>query len=497
MTSLMAIRRSRNWKLVSSTSSLSVFKVRSILHSDFSFNRTLILSKTLSSSSAVPDNYQRPLPSSYQDERNLNSQWNQGKSNQWGSRQGHNNQWDSQGQNSPQYPNRNQVNTNQWNSTDQNPNQMNPNQWNSSSQNFPQHQRQQNHNQWNSSAYNFPQHQQQQNHNQWNSRPQNYPQYQNHQTTTQVDPNVQDHRQSRIPNQWNNQNLGYPQARNPDQWARDGQNPNQGQGQGQGQGRGALETPAPVVNAYESIHVPAPSIVDLMRLCQEGKIKEALEILDKGVKADANCFYHLFELCVKHEDAKKVHDYFLQSTLRGDLKLNNKVIEMYGKCASMTDARRVFDHMPERNMDSWHLMINGYASNNLGDEGLQLFEEMRKLGLKPTEQTFLAVLSACASAEAVEEGFLHFESMKNEYGINPGAEHYLGVIDILGKSGYVNEIEEYIQRLPFEPTAEIWGAWRNYARIHGDVDIEDRAEELMVALEPSKAVGNKIPTPLP
>ena len=49
---------------------------------------------------------------------------------------------------------------------------------------------------------------------------------------------------------------------------------------------------------------------------------------------------------------------------------------------------------------------------------------MRNSGLKPTIETFLAVLSACASAEAVEEGFLHFESMKDEYGINPGTEHY-------------------------------------------------------------------------
>ncbi|KAJ9159594.1 hypothetical protein P3X46_025094 [Hevea brasiliensis] len=251
------------------------------------------------------------------------------------------------------------------------------------------------------------------------------------------------------------------------------------------------------MNADINVAAPAPSIVDLMRLCKEGKLKEAIELLDKGVKADADCFYALFELCLKLEDAKKVHDFCLQSSYRGDLKLNNKVIEMYGKCASMTDARRVFDHMPDRNMDSWHLMINGYANNNLGDDGLLLFEQMRKLGLKPTEETFLAVLSACASADAVEEGFLHLESMKNEYGINPRMEHYLGVIDVLGKSGFVNEIEEYIEKLPFESTVEIWGALRNYARIHGDVDLEDLAEELMVALDSSKAFANKIPTPLP
>ena len=83
----------------------------------------------------------------------------------------------------------------------------------------------------------------------------------------------------------------------------------------------------------------------------------------------------------------------------------------------MTDAWRVFDHMPNRSMDTWLLMLNAYEDNGLGDDGLQLFEQTRELGMKPTGDTFLAVFSACASVDAVEEAFLHFESRKSEYGI--------------------------------------------------------------------------------
>ncbi|KAL2254653.1 pentatricopeptide repeat-containing protein At2g15690 [Sesamum indicum] len=241
-------------------------------------------------------------------------------------------------------------------------------------------------------------------------------------------------------------------------------------------------------------------IVDLLSLCRAGKVKEVIEHMDQGIRANAECFSLLFELCgnsKKFEDAKKAHDYFLRSTFRSDLQLNNRVLDMYSKCGSMTDARRVFDHMPDRNMDSWHLMINGYAANGLGDDGLALFEQMRKLGLPPNGETFIAVLEACASAEAIEEGFLHFESMKTDYGISPGIEHYLGLLGVLGKSGHLVEAEAYIEALPFEPTAVIWEALMNYARIHGDIDLEDRAEELMVSLDPSKAVTNKIPTPPP
>ncbi|GAB2237442.1 hypothetical protein Droror1_Dr00015344 [Drosera rotundifolia] len=239
---------------------------------------------------------------------------------------------------------------------------------------------------------------------------------------------------------------------------------------------------------------------DLMSLAVEGKVKDAIELMGNGVKADRECFAVLFEKCGNPkglEDAKKVHDFFLRSAFRGELRLNNKVLEMYGKCGSMVDARRVFDHVPDRDMHSWHLMIKGYADNALGDEGLQLFEKMRELDLKPTSDTYLLVLAACASAEAVEEGFIHFSEMKTVYGIEPGMEHYLGLMDVLGSSGHLVELLEYIEKLPMEPTVEIWESLKYYARIHGDVDLVDYAEELLVELDPSKADPKKLPTPPP
>ncbi|XP_050210586.1 pentatricopeptide repeat-containing protein At2g15690, mitochondrial [Mercurialis annua] len=520
MASLMAIRRSRCFKIIPSSHFLS-----KVPRSNFNFNYSII-SKTLTTSSALPNDYQRN-PS--------NTHWNQGGSS---NNQGDFNQWNAESHQQRVNPNNNQFN---YPNVDQNRGypssfpqqpQNDPNQWNSPSRNVSHHQNQpqQHTNQLNSQPQNYSQHQnpsqvypnnvqgyQQPNSpNQWNNQNQGFSQGRNpgqwnnqghvasdiqavnvnapasspqHQNHSQVHPNVHGYQQPRNPTPWNNQNQGFPQARNPGQWNPQAQNPNQGHMPSQ--------MPAPNMNAEVNSHAPAPSLADLMRFCQEGKVKEAIDLLDQGVKADGDCFYMLFELCAKLEDAKKVHDYFLQSTCRGDSNLLKKVIGMYGRCGSMTDARRVFDHMKDRDMDSWHLMINGYARNNLGDEGLQLYEQMRDSGLKPTAETFLAVLSACASAEAVEEGFLHFESMKNEYGINPGIEHYIGVIDVLGKAGYVDEIEKYIEKLPFEPTVDIWGTLKNYARIHGDVDLEDHAEELIVALDPSKAVAKKIPTPPP
>ncbi|KAK3409507.1 hypothetical protein EUGRSUZ_J01626 [Eucalyptus grandis] len=288
--------------------------------------------------------------------------------------------------------------------------------------------------------------------------------------------------QQQSPEWWNKQvpGQGYPQQQNPSQWNI------WNQGYGQYQSPTSVNTPSQ--NYQEQPRSPH-HWNDQIKGIRNQIITTSGPCRTRGVKADANCFSCLFDSCGKSkslEIAKKVHDYFLQSMCRDGLQMKNKVLERYGKCGSMIDAWRVFDHMLDKNIDSWHLMINGYA-----------YEQMRKLGLKPNEQTFLAVLSACASIGAIEEGFIHFESMQNDYGIEPGIEHYLGVIDVLCQPGHLAEAMEFVEKLPFEPTLEVWEALKNYARIHGDLDLEDHVEELMMALDPSIATANKIPTPPP
>ncbi|CAH8361925.1 unnamed protein product [Eruca vesicaria subsp. sativa] len=250
-------------------------------------------------------------------------------------------------------------------------------------------------------------------------------------------------------------------------------------------------------NIQQSKEIASPTIEEIVRLCKLRRYKDAIDLLDQGATPDKDCFSLLFESCANLkslEHSKKVHDHFLRSIFRSDPKLNNVVISMFGECNSVTDAKRVFDHMPGKDLDSCHVMMRVYSDNGMGDEALQLFEEM---GLKPNGETFVAVFSACASVGAVKEAFLHFDSMRNEFGITPRKEHYLGVLDVIGKCGHLVEAEQYIRGLPFEATGEFWEAMRSYGVIHGDIDLEDYAEEMMVELDPSKAVTNKIPTPPP
>ncbi|KAL9324686.1 hypothetical protein ACSQ67_009543 [Phaseolus vulgaris] len=248
---------------------------------------------------------------------------------------------------------------------------------------------------------------------------------------------------------------------------------------------------------HQNHKAPLPFNVDLVALCEEGKHDQVVELMGQGAAADYRVYLALLNFC-EHtrslELGKRVHEFLRRSSFRGDVELSNRVIGVYSECGSVKDARRVFDQMQERNTVSWHLMIGGYTANGLARDGLLAFQKMKQAGVPFDGETFKLVLAACAQAEAVEEGLLHLEYMK-ENGIVPSMEHYLEVVNILGNAGRLNEAEEFIEKIPIEVGAEGWESLRNFARIHGNLDLEDRAKELLMYLDPSKSIADELVMP--
>ena len=110
----------------------------------------------------------------------------------------------------------------------------------------------------------------------------------------------------------------------------------------------------------------------------------------------------------------------------------NALIEMYAKCGSIDEGRRLFDQMNERDVISWSTMIVGLANHGRAHEAIELFQEMQKAKIEPNIITFVGLLSACAHAGLLNEGLRYFESMKRDYNIEPGVEHYGCFVNLLG-----------------------------------------------------------------
>nr|GMC66266.1 pentatricopeptide repeat-containing protein At3g49710 [Ipomoea batatas] len=75
----------------------------------------------------------------------------------------------------------------------------------------------------------------------------------------------------------------------------------------------------------------------------------------------------------------------------------------------------------------------------------------------PTSITFISVLSACAHTGKVEEGKKYFSMMTEKFGIKPEAGHYSCMIDLLGRTGKLEEAESLIETMPYSPGTIGWG----------------------------------------
>eukprot|EP00249_Psilotum_nudum_P005758 c19181_g3_i1 orf=1-738(-) len=105
-------------------------------------------------------------------------------------------------------------------------------------------------------------------------------------------------------------------------------------------------------------------------------------------------------------DGKRVHAQFIRSGQEREALVGNLLVQMYGKCGSLVDARAVFDGIRPRNLFSWNIMIAAYSQNSYGREALKLFEQMQVEGMEPDEFTFTPLLSACANLGDLTEGKL-------------------------------------------------------------------------------------------
>ena len=54
----------------------------------------------------------------------------------------------------------------------------------------------------------------------------------------------------------------------------------------------------------------------------------------------------------------------------------------------------------------------------------------------------------------MKEGYQCFETMQREYGIEPTMEHYASIVDLMGRSGKLEEAENFIEQMPVEPSSK-------------------------------------------
>ncbi|EYU44396.1 hypothetical protein MIMGU_mgv1a021185mg, partial [Erythranthe guttata] len=176
-----------------------------------------------------------------------------------------------------------------------------------------------------------------------------------------------------------------------------------------------------------------------------------IELLRNEIDPDDVTILNLVSACVHLKSlqiSNSALSYVVRKGFDKDVAVRNSLIDMYAKCGSISTARMLFEELgPQTDPVSWSAIINGYGLHGDGKEALALYSRMKLLNLRPDKVTYTSILSACSHAGLFEQGLMVFGAMVGD-GILPGVEHYGCMVDLLGRTGRLDEAYEIVKNLP-------------------------------------------------
>ena len=104
-----------------------------------------------------------------------------------------------------------------------------------------------------------------------------------------------------------------------------------------------------------------------------------------------------------------------------------------------------------------------------------LFRRMEHEGCTPDGVTLLNLLVACCHSGLVDEGILFFINTIESCTVSLTVEHYVCMVDLLGRAGRLDEAELLIYFMPFKPTAVTLVSLLGSCRYQGDLERGERA----------------------
>lgn len=225
-----------------------------------------------------------------------------------------------------------------------------------------------------------------------------------------------------------------------------------------------------------------------------GKTDKAMEAFCRMINEDVVCNKFIYSSILKACSSfpslaatEQIHTRLIKSNVERNLHVASSLMEAYTQCGSLENAEQVFVHLPDADVVSWNSIIKAHSQNGAPWKTIILFRKMIEEGNRPTNSSFLAVLSACSHSGLVREGQEFFKSMVQDYRIQPEETHCSCMVDILGRAGQLEKALEFIKKLTLQPTASIWRPLLAACRYYRNLQMAEYAAKQILDLEPNDA----------
>ncbi|CAA7060117.1 unnamed protein product [Microthlaspi erraticum] len=234
-------------------------------------------------------------------------------------------------------------------------------------------------------------------------------------------------------------------------------------------------------------------VYDAMIACyaQNGKPKDALKLFSQMLESSSDIqpdeitlssVVSAYSQLGDTSFGSWVESYVTEHGIKFDDLLVTSLIDLYMKGGDFDKAFKLFSKLHKKDTVSYSAMIMGCGINGKAMEANTLFKEMVEKKILPNLVTFTGLLSAYSHSGLVQEGYKCFNSMK-DYNLEPSADHYGIMVDMLGRAGRLEEAYELIKSMPMQANAGVWGTLLLASGLHNNVEFGEIACRHCVELE--------------
>ncbi|KAH6780693.1 pentatricopeptide repeat protein [Perilla frutescens var. hirtella] len=132
--------------------------------------------------------------------------------------------------------------------------------------------------------------------------------------------------------------------------------------------------------------------------------------------SDAYTLGSVLRACAGLKDlikGKQVHGYAMRLGLELDLVVGNSTSHMYMRCGCLSEAERVIQSMPLRNIVLCNTLIAGLVQNGCAAGALETYHLIKRAGFRPDDISFVSVVASCSKLSTLGQGQqIHAEVVK-------------------------------------------------------------------------------------
>lgn len=233
----------------------------------------------------------------------------------------------------------------------------------------------------------------------------------------------------------------------------------------------------------------------LSRITVSRRHLEALTGYHRSFQSSSDGYTELIKIYGRDRallSGKALHARLITNGLAPRTHLASKLIAFYAECRQLSDARKVFDSIPQQNIRRWIVLIGAYAHHGFHHEAMSVFRKMQGQGLEPNKFVLPSALKACGHLSDRQTGVkIHTVILKYEFESDEFVNSAL--IDMYSKCGEVAKARRVFDRMVEKDLVSMNTMVSGYVQLGFVKEALDLVEKMrLVGVKPNVVTWNTL-----